>query len=43
MRTGLAAVKGSVENDTLRQLLERLWLSPDAKPAVAPASPASAP
>ena len=43
MRTGLSAVKGSVENDTLRQLLERLWLSPDAKPAVAPASPASAP
>lgn len=43
MRTGLAEVKGSLENDTLRQLLERIWLSPDAKPAVTPASPANAP
>jgi len=43
MRTGLAEVKGSLENDTLRQLLERLWLSPDAKPAVEPAAPTTGP
>jgi len=34
IRTGLAAVKGSAENDTLRQLLEKLWLSPNAKPGI---------
>jgi hypothetical protein len=39
IRTGLAAVKGSPENDTLRQLLERLWLAPDAKPATEPSAP----
>ncbi|MBM4006000.1 MAG: hypothetical protein FJ292_00290 [Planctomycetes bacterium] len=33
IRTGLAVVKGSPENDMLRQLLERLWLAADAKPA----------
>jgi hypothetical protein len=38
VRTGLAAVQGSPENDTLRQLLERLWLAPDAKPGIEPAS-----
>ena len=38
MRTGLAAVQGTPEDDTLRQLLERLWLAPDAKPAVQPAA-----
>lgn len=43
MRTGLDSVQGSSENDTLRQLLERLWLSPGSKPTVGPASPASAP
>ena len=39
IRTGLAAVKGSPENDTLRQLLERLWLAPDAKSATESAAP----
>jgi hypothetical protein len=43
IRSGLAAVNGSPENDMLRQLLERLWLSSDSKPVVEPASPANAP
>jgi hypothetical protein len=43
MRTGLAAVKGTPENDTLRQLLERLWLAPDAKPATEATEPRTAP
>jgi hypothetical protein len=38
MRAGLAGVQGSPENDTLRQLLERLWLSPGAKPGIDPAA-----
>jgi hypothetical protein len=38
MRAGLAGVQGSPENDTLRQLLERLWLSLGAKPGIDPAA-----
>lgn len=43
IRTGLAAVTGSPENDTLRQLLEKLWLAPDAKPGIESGTDAAKP
>ena len=41
IREGLSFVKGTPEDDTLRGLLERLWLAPGAKPGIEP--PAAAP
>lgn len=47
IREGLTFVKGTPEDDTLRGLLERLWLAPGAKPGIEPSAsapgPASAP
>ena len=42
VREGLSFVKGRPEDDTMRGLLERLWLSPGAKPGIE-AAPAPAP
>ena len=39
VREGLAWVKGTPGDDTMRALLERLWLAPDAKPGIEGATP----
>lgn len=41
VREGLAAVKGTIENDLMRELLGQLWL--DEKPAAAPGAPTDPP
>jgi len=42
IQEGLSHVKGKPQDETLRQLLEKIWLAPDAKPGIEPAA-ASAP
>lgn len=42
IREGLSFVKGRPEDDAMRGLLERLWLSPGSKPGIEPA-PAATP
>ena len=43
IREGLALVGGSPSDETMRALLERLWLAPDAKPAIEPTVSTEAP
>ena len=39
VQEGLGWVKGTPGDDTMRALLEKLWLAPDAKPAIEGATP----
>ena len=42
IQEGLSHMKGKPQDETLRQLVEKIWLAPDAKPGIEPAA-ASAP
>ena len=41
VREGLGSVKGSAGDDTMRALLERLWLAPGARPGIEATAPAT--